>query len=497
MPTFPCPADRPEEEEAIVAEAKAEAVKEMPTRRIAPQEDHTPTEDTEDIPWNEVLKKLPKPQQLTAGELNDFSKWELWAEVSQEDLGHHRHTWQQYPKHRYTVQLTNTAGGAVVNASVQLVDPQGQILWRARTDAQGRAELWAYYCQESAPSLEGLRIQGSAAAYDFELLDVKAFQEGINFHTLPLACVSQAVVDVAFVVDATGSMSDEIYYLQAEILDVMQRAKDTLRGGDLRLGSLFYRDLSDTYLTRRHALSANIGSTVSFMQAQSAGGGGDGPEAVEAALETTLDHLNWRDHATTRLLFLVLDAPPHQAADNVKRMQAATLRAAAMGIQIIPVSCSGIAQSTEYLMRSMALATNGTYTFLTNHSGIGQKHLEPSTTSYEVEHLNDLLLRLLIARSRLKGCGNAPPNTEGVVHTQANTVPESWSFYPNPTAGPFTIESGGPDVVGFLLDSDGKLLQRFTVQGTFELDLSRYAAGQYWLKLDNQQAAQPIILNKM
>ena len=39
--------------------------------------------------------------------------------------------------------------------------------------------------------------------------------------------------------------------------------------------------------------------------------------------------------------------------------------------------------------------TGGTYTFLTNHSGIGNSHLEPTIGEYEVEKLNDLLVRVI------------------------------------------------------------------------------------------------------
>jgi len=439
--------------------------------------------------------QLPSAGQLTAGEVNDFSKWELWSDISEEDLGRHRGTWQQFADHRYTLQLINEAGAAVINAAVELVDGQANILWRARTDAQGRAELWAHYFQEVDQAANGLRIRARVAGKVFELPEVKPFHRGVNFLTIAADCVDQPIVDLAFVVDATGSMGDEINYLQAELLDVIQRAKDSLTGVDLQLGSVFYRDLSDEYLTRHHDLSANFAATVEFVQKQSADGGGDGPEAVEDALEVALDKLHWRDHATTRLLFLVLDAPPHQAAQNVKRMQLATARAAARGIQIIPVACSGIDKSTEYLMRAMALATNGTYTFLTDHSGIGNKHIEPSTDSYEVEYLNDVLLRLLIARSKLLSCQTSePPVAVDLPQVPQEPTEHSWSCYPNPTSGPLTVLSAGTAKEGFLLDSNGKLLQRFAVQDRFQLDMSTYPAGQYWLKIGQETAAQSVVL---
>jgi hypothetical protein len=46
-------------------------------------------------------------------------------------------------------------------------------------------------------------------------------------------------------------------------------------------------------------------------------------------------------------------------------------------------------------MRSFAILTNGTYVFITDDSGVGNDHLEPTIGEYELEKLNDLLVRLV------------------------------------------------------------------------------------------------------
>lgn len=69
--------------------------------------------------------------------------------------------------------------------------------------------------------------------------------------------------------------------------------------------------------------------------------------------------------------------------------------AAEKGIRIVPVAASGVDKSCEYLLRSMALKTGGTYTFLTNDSGIGYDHIEPTIGSYDVEKLNDMMVRIV------------------------------------------------------------------------------------------------------
>lgn len=46
-------------------------------------------------------------------------------------------------------------------------------------------------------------------------------------------------------------------------------------------------------------------------------------------------------------------------------------------------------------MRFLAISTNGTYVFVTDDSGVGNPHLKPSVGQYEVEFLNDLMVRLI------------------------------------------------------------------------------------------------------
>ncbi|HEY0108510.1 MAG TPA: hypothetical protein VGB67_02715, partial [Fibrella sp.] len=56
----------------------------------------------------------------------------------------------------------------------------------------------------------------------------------------------------------------------------------------------------------------------------------------------------------------------------------------------------GIDKETEFLMRMLAIGTQGTYVFITNDSGIGNTHLIPSVGDYQVEYLNELMLRLIV-----------------------------------------------------------------------------------------------------
>ena len=76
-------------------------------------------------------------------------------------------------------------------------------------------------------------------------------------------------------------------------------------------------------------------------------------------------------------------------------MQSSIRAYAANGIKVIPIAASGIDKSAEFMLRFFAAATDGTYVFITNDSGIGGDHIAASVGEYHVEVLNDLIIRLI------------------------------------------------------------------------------------------------------
>ncbi len=112
-------------------------------------------------------------------------------------------------------------------------------------------------------------------------------------------------------------------------------------------------------------------------------------------MDDGVNNHQWRDDARARLLFLVLDAPPHYTQDRITRLQNIARAAADRGVRIIPVAASGISKETEFLLRFLDIATGGTYVFITGHSGIGGSHIEPTVGGYNVEFLNNLLVRVI------------------------------------------------------------------------------------------------------
>ncbi len=416
---------------------------------------------------------------LTAGEVNDFAKWNLWSMVRDSILGEFIDEWKIAPRERYTVQVVTKKGGyPIASQDVSLIDGNGNTLFQAVTDNTGKAELWGELIKNEKLKIKNdLRIRvGDYVA------EAKSWQTVV----LDEPCDVSDAVDVMFVFDATGSMGDELRYLQAEMRDVIARAKDATGGLEIRTGAVVYRDHHyDEYLTRISRLTDDISVTQQFIDRQEANGGGDYPEAVPEALMAALNSGGFNSNARARIVFLVLDAPCHQDSATITLLHEQILNAAAMGVRIVPVVCSGLGKSGEYLMRSIALTTNGTSFFLTDDSGIGHTHLKPATDSLKVEHLNDMLVRTIVEFSYM-------PNCEG--HwTEETDENENDQFVPNPfeisDLELMEIDVTDSPTTLYLVDISGKLITVY--EGRLEeagdaqlahLPLPQLSTGVYFVK---------------
>lgn len=81
---------------------------------------------------------------------------------------------------------------------------------------------------------------------------------------------------------------------------------------DLRIGLIAYRDhppQDHTYVTKNFGFSSDVAQVHKHLSSLYASGGGDGPEAVTAALAEAL-RMEWRPSAS-KMVVLIADAPPH------------------------------------------------------------------------------------------------------------------------------------------------------------------------------------------
>lgn len=333
----------------------------------------------------------PQGGLVTAGEWNDLDNWDFYQKtLIKEPFKGFPDDWQMYTNHRIAVAIT-AKNKPAANATVTLFRNDTPI-WTAKTDNLGRAELWVGAFQkekELNPTLLRLKVNEqwvSTAAISETQVNRIALDEALPSPTNQ--------VQIAFMVDATGSMGDELEFLKMDLKKVINEVQKTNTQLKISTATVFYRDEGDEYVVKHSPFTEDINQTIEFISQQRADGGGDFPEAVDKAL-VQLNQLQWQPEARTRIAFLVLDAPPHNKPAVISSIQYSVKTAAASGIKLIPVVASGIDKTTEFLIRFIAMYSNGTYVFITDHSGIGNKHLEPSVGEYQVEKLSDLMVRLI------------------------------------------------------------------------------------------------------
>lgn len=383
---------------ADIGTAKAEAPL---TRHDGIPDPGTDIPDILTEPDTDIADNLPEPQAglLTAGEWNDNANWGFFTNLVNTDAI----TFPSFgidPRYRTKVELTGSDGKALKNAKVELLDGENKI-WAAVTDNKGVAYLFA------SAGGQGTDIQvscgGKTQKYSLESnqkppvvssTDAQTQQGGGLAGGAEVALTFDGTgetyqkTDIMFIMDATGSMSDEMLFLQSEFTAISEAAGDD----NTRYSVNFYRDKGDDFTTKCYDFTDDVKGLQEKLNSESADGGGDTPEAVAEILEETMMKNDWDDDAV-KIAFMIFDAPPHEGTEQ--SLLSSVKAAAEKGIRLIPVISSGSERDTELFGRAMAIVTNGTYVFLTDDSGIGYSHLEPIIGDYQTEKLYDIIIRII------------------------------------------------------------------------------------------------------
>lgn len=337
----------------------------------------------------------PQPQSgiLTAGEHDDLLNPELYAAYVNRSgaLGQEVRSLPRVDTTRVvTVKVNDRSGQPIPFVDVVVTCSDGNIITMA-TQADGSAVFF--------PGLDRLseRITVTARKAGWTIADARpvlvdnaAGGQMVGL-TANQAATKVSKLDLMLVVDTTGSMGDEINYLQSELRSIISAITAKHRNLDIRIGFVFYRDLGDEYVTRTVVFDRDVGRVQGALARQNANGGGDYPEAMDQALIRAVGQ-DWRPDAVKSLL-LVADAPPHDQLFG--RTWQAAEAARAKRIHITPVAASGVADKAEYAMRAMAAATQSRYLFLTDDSGVGNPHAPPAIDCYLVTKLDALVRRVI------------------------------------------------------------------------------------------------------
>ncbi|MBQ3967196.1 MAG: VWA domain-containing protein [Lachnospiraceae bacterium] len=347
-----------------------------------------------------------EPFLLTAGRWNDNKNWGFFKNLISTNTIEFP-VFDIDPTNRSAVHLLSKEDdSALAGYRVDLVtlDTDERVIWSAVTNAEGYAYLFnsiddlactvKVYDPSEQICFDGTDNGIKVIHYSKENEQQQSTGEDVEIK-INGTSKTYDKTQVMFILDTTGSMSDELLYLQADFSKIME----DVAVKNIAYSMNFYRDEGDEYVTRTNPFSTNVKELQDLLNAECADGGGDFPEAVHTILDETINSKEW-DKDAVKIAFLIFDAPPHYGVEE--SLKASIASAARQGIHLIPVVSSGSDRETELFGRSLSIMTDGEYVFLTDDSGIGGSHLKPIIGPHDVEKLHDVIVNLIEEYSGVK-----------------------------------------------------------------------------------------------
>ncbi len=271
---------------------------------------------------------------------------------------------------RVVFTVRDSAGRSVPNCDLTVRSPAGAVLCRRRTYADGRAMFFPHELpgRASGPLLGARRpLKVEARWGRQELVQSLDSQDRQNVELrfgAGRGAIERAPLDVAFIIDTTGSMADEIDRLRQTLEAIHYQVTQMTPRPDVRFAMVLYRDRGDEYVTRVTPFTGDIRHFAGQLKSVAAAGGGDYAEDVNEALRVAAEDLDWRPGAT-KLAFLLGDAPPHlDYGRNFTYLDFMRI-AAERGIKVTAIGASGLDDQGEYVFRQLSQYTMGLFVFLT------------------------------------------------------------------------------------------------------------------------------------
>jgi hypothetical protein len=197
-----------------------------------------------------------------------------------------------------------------------------------------------------------------------------------------------ARVEVAFVIDTTGSMADLIDGAKKKIWSIASTIVDASPNAEISMALVAYRDRGDDYVVKVTPLSEDIQGLYGKLIKLEADGGNDTPESVNEALDKTIRTLQWtKGDDVIRLVFLVGDAPPHM--DYKEKRYPEILKEAHRRDIVVNTVQAGSMPDTEQVWKEIARRGDGRYVAIPQSGG----DVQVSATPYDedITRTQDLL----------------------------------------------------------------------------------------------------------
>ncbi len=301
------------------------------------------------------------------------------------------------PAGRIVVRVVDDAGRGAAGRTVAVRAPEGSVA-SLRTTADGTIRfLPAVYGRPAASysfEVDGHTVSGAAG----ESLTITVDRASSTSMQASPQQPSPLPVDVLFLLDATGSMGDEIDQLTANIATVAGNVQAMAPDADLRFGMTLYRDDQDSFVTATYDFTDDVAAFGRALDEVIADGGGDYPEALDEGLAAALAEPSWRPTGEAlQLIFVVGDAPPQVGRDVAVPYTASLQTAMARGVKVFPIASSGTDDVAELVFRQLAQATGARFVFLAygaDGAALGGD-TDIESSDYEELSLDQLVTRLI------------------------------------------------------------------------------------------------------
>ena len=261
--------------------------------------------------------------------------------------------------------------------------------------------------------------------------------------------VKRPIVEVAFVLDTTGSMGPLIEGAKRKIWSIATEIIDTNPNAEIRMGLVAYRDIGDEYVTKTFNLTTDVQDLYANLLELKARGGGDWPESVNEALEVGVTKLAWTQGADIcRIMFLVGDAPPHMDYKQDTKYPEVIRMARDRGIVVNAVQAGG-ARDTERVWREIAQRGDGRYIPIPQDGG----QIVVIETPWDIE--------IIELQGRINGTviPYGPRAQRDSVHQKTGQL----------AAAPRTV---GPEMASYLNKSGGRAGEAVTGRGDLVADVT-------------------------
>ncbi len=369
------------------------------------------------VPLPPDIEPPPLDQPLRAGSVDDNADYQGFLDYLSRiaDLGIRLRPLD--PANRSIVSVTGANGLPLAGAEV--VATAGAVSVLLRTTADGTARFHpAFYGMDVTGGVT-FRVEGTEDVAVGAGEDASLVVPGDGGATAPVP------LDVLFLLDATGSMGDEIDRLKTTIDSVASRVAALDPAPDVRFAMTLYRDEGDAFVTATFDFTSDVAEFKSALRDVVADGGGDYPEALEEGLAEALAEPSWRPASdAVQLVFVVADAPPQLGRQLDVTYPDSIRTAIERGIKIFPVASSESDDQAEAVFRQMAQATGAPFVFLSYGAGGAATggSTDIDSTDYEELALDELVVRLIA--EELSALGDGPPITVPTTVAPPTTNPE-------------------------------------------------------------------------